>query len=136
MTGEIFIKKFLISMVIFNRRTIITFVFIIILFLLISILYKISLNTKKKFLITIVDYRWNPIGNLSVRFEIIGKSSQEYYTNNHGQIIFYLENNTKYIQILTGDINENISLIDNDITIRINTINQNTGENYDDEIFN
>jgi hypothetical protein len=123
-------------MVIFNRRTIITFVLIIILFLLIHILYKISLNNKKKFLITIVDYRWKPIGNLSIRFQTIGESYQEYYTNNHGQISFYLDNNTEYIQISTGDINENISLIDDDITIRINTINQNTGENYDDEIFN
>jgi hypothetical protein len=109
---------------------------IIILFLLIHILYKISLNNKKKFLITIVDYRWKPIGNLSIRFQTIGESYQEYYTNNHGQISFYLDNNTEYIQISTGDINENISLIDDDITIRINTINQNTGENYDDEIFN
>jgi len=112
------------------------FLIMIVLFLLISILYKISLNNKKKFLITIVDYRWNPIKNIAVRFETTDKSYEEYYTNNHGQIRFYLENNlnnTEYIQISTGEINEKILFLYEDVTIRINTINQNTGEIYDDD---
>ena len=108
-------------------------------FLLTVIIYKISLNNESKLLVTIVDYRWNPVANISVRFETIERSSQEYFTNNQGQVKFYLEknfNDTEYVQISVGEVNENILSIDKKVTIRLNTINQNTGEMYDDERFN
>ncbi|CAF3365078.1 unnamed protein product [Rotaria sp. Silwood1] len=110
-----------------------------ILFLSISILYQIISNKKRKFLITIVDYRWNPIANISIQIKSAGKPYQEFYTNNNGQVIIYLKNNLnhpEYLQILVDDIHEKISLIDEEITIRLNMINQNTGEIYDDERFN
>jgi hypothetical protein len=98
-----------------------------------------SLNNKRKLLITIVDYRWNPVANISVRFETTEPSSQEYFTNNQGQVKLYLEqnfNDTEYVQITVGEVNENIRPIDKEVTIRLNMINQNTGEMYDDERFN
>ncbi len=76
-------------MIIFNRRIIINFLIIITSILLISILYEISLNNKRKLLIKIVDYRWNPIANIPVRFKTLEQSDQEYYTNNQGQVKFY-----------------------------------------------
>ncbi|CAF0822962.1 unnamed protein product [Rotaria sordida] len=119
------------------RRIIV--IFIVILFLLISILYQITSNNKRKFLITIVDYRWNPIANLSIRMELEGKLYQEMCTNNYGQVIVFLKNNlnnTEYLEILVDDIHEKILPIHEEITIRLNMINQNTGEMYDDERFN
>ncbi|CAF1104838.1 unnamed protein product [Rotaria sordida] len=121
------------------RRIIVIFIVIVILFLLISILYQITSNNKRKFLITIVDYRWNPIANLSIRMELEGKLYQEMYTNNYGQVIVFLKNNlnnTEYLEILFDDIHEKILPIHEEITIRLNMINQNTGEMYDDERFN
>ncbi|CAF2847932.1 unnamed protein product [Rotaria sp. Silwood2] len=121
------------------RRIIVIFPAAIVLFLLISILYQIVTNNKRKFLITIVDYRWNPIANISVIIETAEKPYQEFYTNEHGQLIIHLQNNrnnTEYIQILVNDINEKILPIDEEITIRLNMINQNTSEIYDDERFN
>jgi len=97
------------------------------------------LNNKRKLLIKIVDYRWNPIANIPVRFETLEQSDQEYYTNNQGQVIFYLDknhNNTEFIQISADEINEKILLTDEEVTIRLNKINQNTSEIYDDGIFN
>ncbi len=97
------------------------------------------MNNKRKLLIKIVDYRWNPIANIPVRFKTLEQSGQEYYTNNQGQVIFYLDNNhnnTESIQISAGEINENILPTDEEVTIRLNMINQNTNEMYDDGIFN
>lgn len=126
-------------MILFNRRIVIFFLTIITSILLISILYEILLNNKRKLLITIVDYRWNPIPNISVRSETINQTQQEDFTNHQGQVRFYLDNNlnnTEYIQISVGEIVEKILPMEEEVTIRLNMINQNTGEMYDDEIFN
>ena len=104
-----------------------------------SILHKISLNKQRKLLITIVDYRWNPLVNIPVQFKTIDDYYKEFYTNNQGQVLFYVGNNlnnTNCIQILAEGINEKITLIDKEVTIRLSMINRNTGELYDDDIFN
>ncbi|CAF4383765.1 unnamed protein product, partial [Adineta steineri] len=91
-----------------------------------------------KLLITIVDYRWNPLVNIPVQFETIDEYYEEYYTNKQGQILFYVNNNlndTELIHILVGGINEKISLMDNEVTVRLSMINRNTGESYDDGTF-
>jgi hypothetical protein len=135
---RIICHHFLITMMLFNRRILIAFLLTLIVFFLISILYKISLHNKRKLLTTIVDYRWNPITNISVRFKTKEELYEEYQTNNQGQVIFHLENNlnnTEYIQISVGEIDEKILPIEEEVTIRLNMINQNTGEMYDDEIF-
>ncbi|CAF1084693.1 unnamed protein product [Adineta steineri] len=103
-----------------------------------KILHEISLNKQNKLLITIVDYRWNPLVNIPVQFKTIDDYYQEFYTNNQGQVLFYVDNNlnnTNSIQILADGINEKISLMDKEVTIRLSMINRNTGELYDDDIF-
>ncbi|CAF1534695.1 unnamed protein product, partial [Adineta steineri] len=103
------------------------------------ILHEISLNKQNKLLITIVDYRWNPLVNIPVQFKTIDDHYQEFYTNNQGQVLFYVDNNlnnTNSIQILADGINEKISSMDKEVTIRLSMINRNTGELYDDDIFN
>ncbi|UJR27647.1 hypothetical protein I4U23_008928 [Adineta vaga] len=91
------------------------------------------------FLVTIVDYRWNLLANISVQFYSSEQYYQESYTNKYGQVKFYVNAaicNRKYIQISVGDITEYILSTDHEITIRIHTINQDTGEMYDQELRN
>ncbi|CAF0927405.1 unnamed protein product [Adineta steineri] len=126
-------------MIICNRQIIISFLTSISLIVFIRILHEISLNKQNKLLITIVDYRWNPLANIPVQFKTIDDYYQEFYTNNQGQVLFYIDNNlnnTNSIQILADGINEKISLMDKEVTIRLSMINRNTGELYDDDIFN
>ncbi|CAF4298865.1 unnamed protein product [Adineta steineri] len=125
-------------MVICNQQIIIIFLIITSLIVFIYTLYEISLNNQRKLLITIVDYRWNPLVNIPVQFETIDEYYQEYYTDKQGQILFYANNNlndTELIHILVGGINEKISLLDKEVTVRLSTINRDTGESYDDDIF-
>ncbi|CAF1200588.1 unnamed protein product [Adineta steineri] len=125
-------------MVICNQQIIIILLIIISLTVFICTLHEISLNNQRKLLITIVDYRWNPLVNIPVQFETIDEYYEEYYTNKQGQILFYANenlNDTELIHILVGGINEKISLLDKEVTVRLSTINRDTGESYDDDIF-
>ncbi|CAF1140608.1 unnamed protein product [Adineta steineri] len=125
-------------MVICNQQIIIILLIIISLIVFICTLYEISLNNQRKLLITIVDYRWNPLVNMPVQFETTDEYYEEYYTNKQGQILFYVNDNlndTELIHILVSGINEKISLLDKEVTVRLSTINRDTGESYDDDIF-
>ncbi|CAF4221024.1 unnamed protein product, partial [Adineta steineri] len=76
---------------------------------------------------------------IPVQLKTIDEYYQEFYTDNQGQVLFYVGknlNNTKCIQILADRINEKISSMDKEVTIRPSMINQNTNELYDDDIFN
>ncbi|CAF1100504.1 unnamed protein product [Adineta steineri] len=123
-------------MVICNQQIIIILFIIISLIVFICTLYEISLNNQRKLLITIVDYRWNPLVNVPVQFETTDEYYEEYYTDKQGQILFYANNNlndTELIHILVGGINEKISLMDKEVTVRLSMINRDTGESYNDD---
>ena len=123
----------------FNRRLMIILPLIILLFVLLNSRCKINLNARRKFLVTIVDYRWNPIANLSVQIETKRQGDHEYYTDNQGTVEFTLENsssNDEYISISINGITEKILPNSNGLTIRLDMINRDTGEMYHDDYDN
>lgn len=127
------------TMTFFNRRLKIIFISSITLFMVISFLYSITSKREIKFLITLVDYQWNPIVNTSVQFEIQENYYQRKKTNSQGQVIIYLDkkfDRNDYMYIIINDYREKILVIHEHVTVRFNMINQNTSELYDDEIFN
>lgn len=95
--------------------------------LIIYTIERISRDERKQILVTIVDYRWNPIVNLSIRFH-------------HQQIQYEFAKNfnrTDLIDPIMTNLNER-NLFDDlffeqDVTVRINTINRQTNETYDDD---
>ncbi|CAF3373434.1 unnamed protein product [Rotaria socialis] len=126
-------------MISISRRLITTLTLFIILLLLIITVCRIPLkHNSRKFLITVVDYRRNPISNMSVRITAAEYHDQESYTNKLGQAMFYLENdlsNMDYLYLTVDDINEKFLLVNEQLTIRLKNINQDTGEPYDEEMF-
>ncbi|CAF1112243.1 unnamed protein product [Rotaria magnacalcarata] len=126
-------------MISISRRVIITLILFTILLLLIIIVCRITLkHNKRKFLLTVVDYRRNPISNVSVRITVPEYHDQESYTNKLGQAMFYLENdlsNMDYLHLTGDDINEKFLLVNEQLTIRLKNINQDTGEPYNEEMF-
>lgn len=122
-----------------RRLTVIIFTIVLLLsFLLFAISYqRSSKDDKKAFFITIVDYRWDPVKNFTVRLNRAVESFEEIHTNNQGQVVVYLDNNISnadYLEIVGDEFNEKVQLTGEHITIRLRHINQNTGEMYDDDM--
>ena len=94
--------------------------------LIIYMLDQLSRDRARNVFVTIVDYRWNPIVNLTIRCH-------------REQIQFEFEKNftrTDLIDSIIADLNKEDLLsfsFDEYVTVRINTINRQTNETYDDD---
>lgn len=106
----------------------------------VTVLHRMRTNTSSaQLLVTVVDYRWNSLANLSVRLETTYQHWHELYTNERGQVEFNLTSavwDGRYVQISAGGASELILPTDGEIVFRVDTINHNTGEEYDDEFSN
>ena len=87
---------------------------------------QLSRDRARNVFVTIVDYRWNRIVNLTIRCH-------------REQIQFEFEKNftrTDLIDSIIADLNKEDLLsfsFDEYVTVRINTINRQTNETYDDD---
>ncbi|CAF0766461.1 unnamed protein product [Adineta ricciae] len=119
------------------RQLKITIIIILIVILFFGIFYDQLVSIRRRtFLVTIVDYRWNPLANVSVQLNTADDYHAESYTNKYGQTIFYINKNicnNESIQISVADISESVLAADQEIVMRVNTINRDTGEMYDQE---
>ena len=108
----------------FRRCTLISCWTLFIFFLIIYMLDRISRDEQRQIFLTIIDYRWNPIVNLTIQL------------NKHEQIQFEFEKNfnrTDWIDQIKSQLNdENLLALDEHVIVRINTINRDTREIYDD----
>lgn len=108
----------------FRRCTLISCWTLLIFFFIIYMLDRISRDEQRQIFLTIVDYRWNPIVNLTIQF------------NQHEQIQFEFEKNfnrTDWIEQIRSQLNdENLFAFEEHVIVRINTINRDTHEIYDD----
>ena len=118
-----------------HRQILIIATLTVIAFLVILLLYGLSFPRTRTIRITLVDYRWNPIANVSVRW---ATSLAEYVTDDHGQIIVDVvvqerPSRIESIQVLADGIPDQVlpPALD-DVTVRLDTINRDTGELYDD----
>jgi hypothetical protein len=115
-----------------HRQILIIAPLIAIAFLVVFLLYGFSFPRTRTICITLVDYRWNPIANVSVRW---ATSLEEYVTDDQGQIIVDVQeraNRIESMQVLADGIQDEVLSTLEDVTVRLDTINQNTGELYDD----
>ena len=115
-----------------HRQIFIIAPLIVIAFLVVLLLYGLSLPRTRTICITLVDYRWNPIANVSVRW---ATSLAEYVTDDHGQIVVDVQeraHRVESIQILADGIPDEVLSTLEDVTVRLDTINRDTGEPYDD----
>lgn len=117
-----------------HRQILIIAPLLVIAFLVVLLLYGLSLPRTRSICITLVDYRWNPIANVSVRW---ATSLAEYVTDDHGQIIVDVNeypNRIESIQILADGVPDEVLPTLEDVTVRLDTINRDTGELYDDHV--
>ncbi|CAF0801942.1 unnamed protein product [Adineta ricciae] len=120
------------------RQLKITIIIILIVILFFGIFYDQLVSVRRRtFLVTIVDYRWNALANVSVQLNTADDYHAESYTNKYGQTMFYINTNIRNndsIQIAVADISENVLPVDKEIVIRLDTINRDTDETYGQEL--
>lgn len=94
---------------------------------------QISIKTQQFFYLTLVDYRWKPLGNIRFRLEQNNQPSKEYSTDALGQIRFLVDNSNELIEIsINDDFHQFFASSDEKITIRLPMFHRNTSEAYDD----
>lgn len=113
-----------ISMSNYRRCLLINCWTLFVLFFIIYMLERISRDEQREIFVTIVDYRWNPIVNLTIRWSEDDEIQLKFEKN---------FNRTDWIEEIRSQLNdESLFAFHEHVTVRINTINRDTDEIYDD----
>ena len=101
----------------------------------IYVIFKLATYSTRKLLINFVDYQWEPIRNQSIELTIDDQFFGDRSTDDQGSIVICYRvdiRRSNVILLSVNEINQNITIDDEQITIRLSDFNENMSEAYDD----